>query len=207
MRCARIIRAATAPAMSTRRRSTTCGRGPLLARDQRGTVDSPVDDLDHGDVRAPPRLPPLTRPLDPSVETWFRASLRTDTTSRASCSTRTISSRISRRRTCPALETLPRWRVRMAAQRCATRRSSIRAQLGDPLPYDIVHADRKNWLAAKMEVIEGIQSDSASALESMREVSGRSGTPVGGSRGVVPRGARYPRPPREHDLRPPLGPR
>ena len=37
------------------------------------------------------------------------------------------------------------------------------------MPYDIVHADRQNWLAAKQEVIEGIQSDSASALESMRE--------------------------------------
>jgi N-sulfoglucosamine sulfohydrolase len=37
------------------------------------------------------------------------------------------------------------------------------------MPYDIVHADRKNWLAAKQEVIEGIQSDSASALEAMRE--------------------------------------
>ena len=36
-------------------------------------------------------------------------------------------------------------------------------------PYDIVHADRMNWLAAKAEVIEGIQSDSASALETMRE--------------------------------------
>jgi len=37
------------------------------------------------------------------------------------------------------------------------------------MPYDIVHADRKNWLAAKQEVIEGIQSDSASSLEAMRE--------------------------------------
>jgi choline-sulfatase len=37
------------------------------------------------------------------------------------------------------------------------------------MPYDILHADRKNWLAAKQEVIAGIQSDSASALESMRE--------------------------------------
>ena len=36
------------------------------------------------------------------------------------------------------------------------------------MPYDIVHADRQNWLAAKQEVIAGIQSDSASALESMR---------------------------------------
>ena len=36
-------------------------------------------------------------------------------------------------------------------------------------PYDILHADRKNWLAAKAEVIDGIQSDSAAALEAMRE--------------------------------------
>src|SRR4029453_11839415 len=37
------------------------------------------------------------------------------------------------------------------------------------MPYDIVHADRKNWLAAKQEVIAGIQSNSASALEAMKE--------------------------------------
>lgn len=37
------------------------------------------------------------------------------------------------------------------------------------MPYDIIHADRKDWLAAKQEIIEGIQSDSASALEAMRE--------------------------------------
>ena len=37
------------------------------------------------------------------------------------------------------------------------------------MPYDIVHADRKNWLAAKQEVIAGIQSDSAAALEAMKE--------------------------------------
>lgn len=36
-------------------------------------------------------------------------------------------------------------------------------------PYNIAHADRKNWLAAKQEIIEGIQSNSASALEAMRE--------------------------------------
>ena len=37
------------------------------------------------------------------------------------------------------------------------------------MPYDIVHADRKNWLQAKQEVIDGIQSDSASALEALKE--------------------------------------
>lgn len=37
------------------------------------------------------------------------------------------------------------------------------------MPYDILHAERQDWLSAKQEVIDGIQSDSASALESMRE--------------------------------------
>ena len=37
------------------------------------------------------------------------------------------------------------------------------------MPYDILHAERKDWLAAKQEVIGGIQSDSASALEATRE--------------------------------------
>ncbi len=37
------------------------------------------------------------------------------------------------------------------------------------MPYDIRHADRQDWLAAKQEIIAGIQSDSASALEAMRE--------------------------------------
>jgi arylsulfatase A-like enzyme len=37
------------------------------------------------------------------------------------------------------------------------------------MPYDILHAERQDWLAAKQEVIGGIQSDSASALEATRE--------------------------------------
>ncbi|MBA2641295.1 MAG: sulfatase [Actinobacteria bacterium] len=37
------------------------------------------------------------------------------------------------------------------------------------MPYDILHSERKDWLAAKQEVIGGIQSDSAWALEAMRE--------------------------------------
>ncbi|MFO7571110.1 MAG: sulfatase [Gaiellaceae bacterium] len=37
------------------------------------------------------------------------------------------------------------------------------------MPYDILHAERQDWLSAKQEVIDGIQSDSASALEAMRE--------------------------------------
>lgn len=37
------------------------------------------------------------------------------------------------------------------------------------MPYDILHSERQDWLAAKQEVIDGIQSDSASALEALRE--------------------------------------
>ena len=37
------------------------------------------------------------------------------------------------------------------------------------MPYDVLHSERKDWLAAKQEVIGGIQSDSASALEATRE--------------------------------------
>ena len=37
------------------------------------------------------------------------------------------------------------------------------------MPYHILHSERKDWLAAKTEVIEGIQADSASALEGTHE--------------------------------------
>jgi choline-sulfatase len=38
------------------------------------------------------------------------------------------------------------------------------------MPYGILHSERTDWLGAKTEVIEGIQSDSASALEATREL-------------------------------------
>jgi arylsulfatase A-like enzyme len=37
------------------------------------------------------------------------------------------------------------------------------------MPYFILHSERTDWLAAKEEVISGIQGDSASALEATRE--------------------------------------
>ncbi len=37
------------------------------------------------------------------------------------------------------------------------------------MPYDILHSERKDWLAAKTEVIGGIQADSAAALEATHE--------------------------------------
>jgi N-sulfoglucosamine sulfohydrolase len=37
------------------------------------------------------------------------------------------------------------------------------------LPYDALHTERQEWTVAKREIIEGIQSDSASALDAMRE--------------------------------------
>jgi arylsulfatase A-like enzyme len=38
------------------------------------------------------------------------------------------------------------------------------------MPYGILHSERTDWLSAKTEVIEGIQGDSASALEATREL-------------------------------------
>jgi arylsulfatase A-like enzyme len=37
------------------------------------------------------------------------------------------------------------------------------------MPYDVLHSERKQWRAAKDEILAGIQSDSASALEALRE--------------------------------------
>ena len=37
------------------------------------------------------------------------------------------------------------------------------------MPYDVLHAERKEWLAAKQAIMQGIQSDSAAALEELRE--------------------------------------
>ncbi len=37
------------------------------------------------------------------------------------------------------------------------------------MPYDILHAERKEWLAAKEAIISGIQSGDAAALDALRE--------------------------------------
>jgi arylsulfatase A-like enzyme len=37
------------------------------------------------------------------------------------------------------------------------------------MPYDVLHSERREWLAAKEEIISGIQSDSASALAALYE--------------------------------------
>lgn len=37
------------------------------------------------------------------------------------------------------------------------------------MPYDVLHSERREWLAAKQEIIDGIQSDSAAALEALHE--------------------------------------
>jgi arylsulfatase A-like enzyme len=42
------------------------------------------------------------------------------------------------------------------------------------MPYDILHAERKEWLAAKEAIISGIQSGDAAALEALREGYARS---------------------------------
>jgi arylsulfatase A-like enzyme len=42
------------------------------------------------------------------------------------------------------------------------------------MPYDILHAERKEWLAAKDAIIEGIQSGDAAGLEALRDGYARS---------------------------------
>jgi choline-sulfatase len=37
------------------------------------------------------------------------------------------------------------------------------------MPYDVLHTERQDWLAAKQEIIDGIQSDSATGLLALRE--------------------------------------
>jgi arylsulfatase A-like enzyme len=37
------------------------------------------------------------------------------------------------------------------------------------MPYDVLHSERQEWLAAKQEIMAGIQSDSASALAALHE--------------------------------------
>ncbi len=37
------------------------------------------------------------------------------------------------------------------------------------LPYDVAHAQHKEWKAGKQEIVDGIQSDSAAALQALRE--------------------------------------
>ena len=146
-------------------------RSPLLARDQRGALDGPLDDLDrHRDVRAPPRLPALGRPARPvdrdagfarfSAHGYEVASFVFDTNY--------------------LFKDLPEANVLGTSETLDGAFEWLRANRETPfflyvhnwathMPYDILHADRKDWLSAKTEIIDGIQSDSASALESMRE--------------------------------------
>ena len=76
------------------------------------------------------------------------------------------------------------------------------------MPYGILHSERTDWLAAKTEVIDGIQGDSASALEATRELY-RKAVERQSEELVAShaRGARVAGAPREHGLRVPLRPR
>ena len=73
------------------------------------------------------------------------------------------------------------------------------------MPYDILHAERQDWLAAKEEVISGIQADSASALEAMREAYRQAVERQSETLFASSRGARDARAPRE-DCRSPSSP-
>ena len=136
-----------------------------------GAVDVPVDRVDdHRPVPAPSRLPALGRDARPGrarrCSPW---PPRTATRPAASCSTRTTSSRASPTRTSSGRarrSTAPSPGCASAADRpfCLWFHS-----WATHMPYDVLHAERKEWLAAKEEIIDGIQSDSASGLEALRE--------------------------------------
>jgi arylsulfatase A-like enzyme len=108
-------------------------------------------------------------PLDPAIETWFRAF---------SAHGYEVGSFVFDEKY--LFKDLPEANVLGTSESLAGAFSFLRASREKPFflyvhnwathsPYDIAHADRKNWLAAKEEIIGGIQSDSASALEAMRE--------------------------------------
>jgi N-sulfoglucosamine sulfohydrolase len=107
--------------------------------------------------------------LDPATETWFRAF---------SAHGYEVASFVFD--TNYLFKDLPEANVRGTAETLQGAFEWLRANRDKPfflyvhnwathMPYDIVHADRKNWLSAKQEIIDGIQSDSAFALESMKE--------------------------------------
>ena len=107
--------------------------------------------------------------LDPSIETWFRAF---------SAHGYEVASFVFD--TNYLFKDLPEANVLGTSETLDGAFEWLRANRESPfflyvhnwathMPYDILHADRKDWLAAKTEIIDGIQSDSASALDSMRE--------------------------------------
>ncbi len=76
------------------------------------------------------------------------------------------------------------------------------------MPYDILHSERKDWLAAKQEVIAGIQSDSApGARGDAGGLPRRGRASVGDARCGDARRAREPRAAGEHGVRLPFRPR
>jgi arylsulfatase A-like enzyme len=108
-------------------------------------------------------------PLDPSIETFFRAfSAHGYEVASFVFDTNYLFKDLPEANVCGTSETLDGAFEWLRANRDTPFFLYVHNWAAH-MPYDLVHADRKNWLAAKQEVIEGIQSDSASALESMRE--------------------------------------
>ena len=202
MRCARTISAATAPGTSTRGRSTSSPREASATP----TRSAPR----RGRRRRRPRSSPACTRTTTATCTGTRRSIRRSRPAFRAFSAHGYEVASFVFDTNYLFKDLPEANVRGTSETLDGAFEWLRAKRDTPfflyvhnwathMPYDIVHADRKNWLAAKQEVIEGIQSDSASALEAMREGYRDGGrAPVRGARRVVPRGARDARAAREH---------
>ena len=144
-------------------------------------------------------------PLDPSIETAFRAfAAHGYEVASFVFDTNYLFKDLAEANVARHLRDARR-RVRVAAREADTPFFLYVHNWATHMPYDIVHADRKNWLAAKQEVIEGIQSDSAvGARGDARGLPHGGRAPVRGARRLVPRGAGDAGAAREHGLRVPL---
>ena len=211
MRCARTISAATAPGTSTRRRSTSSRREAFAS---------------HHAISAAPWTAPSTTsivtgmyahhhgylhwdaPLDPTIETWFRAFSAHGYDVGELRLRHELSLQGPARGERPRDEGDARRRVRVAAREARHTVLSLRPQLGDA--HALRHRPRRPQELARGEagghrghpVRLGLR-----ARGDARGLPSRGRAPVRGARRVVPRGARDPRPAREHRLRVPLRPR
>ena len=184
-------------------------RSPLLARDQRGAVDGPLDDLDrHRDVRASPRLPALGRPARPVDRDVVSRVLRARVRGRELRLRHELPLQGPARGERPRDERDPRRRIRMATREPRRAFLSLRAQLGDAHalrhpargPQGLARGQDGDHRRHPVRLGVGARVDARVVQDGRR-------APVRGSGRLVPRGARVARAAREHRLRVPLRPR
>ena len=184
-------------------------RSPLLARDQRGAVDGPVDDVDrHRDLRAPPRLPALGRRARPVDRDVVPRVLRARVRGRELRLRHELPLQGPARGERPRHERDARRRVRVAAREPRRAVLPLRPQLGDA--HALRHPARRPQGLARGEDGDHrrhpVRLRVGARVDARVVPDGRRAS-VRGARRLVPRGARVARAAREHRLRVPLRPR